>query len=187
MAKLVFLGAPGAGKGTQAKLLKEAKSIAHISTGDMLRAAVAEGSELGKQVEEIMNSGALVPDALMVDIISERISKEDCKNGYILDGFPRTVPQAEALAEMLSKRSEELSQVVLFDVSDQDIQLRLENRRAEEGRDDDSLDVQLERLRVYKEQTAPLIEFYENLGLLKRVSGAGAVEEVQSRLLESVE
>lgn len=183
MQRLIFLGAPGAGKGTQAKLLSEKFGLAHISTGEMLRAAVAEGSELGKKVASIMESGQLVPDALIVEIIKERISKPDCAKGYILDGFPRTVPQAQALDAMLG---EQKVTVVLFEVTTEDVEKRLANRRSAENRADDSDEVQRERLRVYQEQTAPLIEFYEQRGMLVRVSGAGAIDEVQNRLLESI-
>lgn len=182
MMRLVFLGAPGAGKGTQAKILAENRNLAHISTGDMLRQAVSTGSEIGKQVKSIMESGQLVPDEMIVTIIKERIRQEDCQEGYILDGFPRTVPQAESLKKMLQEQDEDLSNVVLFDVSDEDLRARLENRRGAEARKDDSAEVQLERLRVYKEQTEPLIAFYEGLGMLSKVNGAGSIEEVQERL-----
>ena len=183
MQRLIFLGAPGAGKGTQAKLLSDDKSLAHISTGEMLRAAVAEGSELGQKVASIMESGQLVPDEMIVEIIGERIQKPDCQNGYVLDGFPRTVPQAEALAAMLGSAE---AKVILFEVTMEDVEARLANRRSEENRADDSDDVQRERLRVYQEQTAPLISFYEERGDLIKVSGAGSIEEVYQRLLQAM-
>lgn len=183
MQRLIFLGAPGAGKGTQAKLLCEELELAHISTGEMLRAAVAEGTELGKKVGSIMESGQLVPDDLIVELIAERIKKPDCEKGYILDGFPRTVPQAEALGAMLG--SAEVT-VVLFEVTMEDVEARLANRRSAENRADDSDDVQRERLRVYQKQTAPLISFYEERGLLTTISGAGSIEEVYGRLKQAV-
>jgi len=184
--KVVFLGPPGAGKGTQAKLLAESEQIAHISTGEMLRAAVEEGSELGKRVKGIMESGHLVPDELIVDIIGERVKKPDCKNGYILDGFPRTIPQARALEEMLKKNKSALDAVVSFEVSEQDILDRLEHRRGAEARADDSAKTQLERLRVYREQTEPLIKFYADLGNLKSVNAAADIAEVNKRLLTAL-
>ena len=183
--KLIFLGPPGAGKGTQAKLLSERMQFAHISTGEMLRRAVAEGTPLGRQVKEIMDAGQLVPDELMVRLIEERLSAADCRSGCILDGFPRTVPQAEALKRMLDKRQDSISAVVLFDVDESDVAKRLEHRRGAEARADDAQATQLERLRVYRQQTVPLITFYEKSGLLKRVDASGSVEEVYRRLLEA--
>ncbi len=180
--KVVFLGPPGAGKGTQARLLAERKSIAHISTGEMLRAAVAAGTDLGKQVKDIIDSGKLVPDALMVALIEERVKAADCAKGYILDGFPRTVPQAEALATMLSATGVKLDAVVYFDVSESDLLRRLEHRRGVEQRADDSIETQLERLRVYREQTAPLVDFYRAKGALSSVDAAGSVDEVYLKL-----
>lgn len=180
--KVVFLGPPGAGKGTQAKLLAERKRIAHISTGEMLRAAVAAGSDLGKQVKDIIDSGKLVPDALMVALIQDRVKAVDCAEGYILDGFPRTVPQAEALAEMLKSNGVALDAVVYFEVSEADLLRRLEHRRGVEQRADDSVATQLERLRVYREQTAPLVDFYRAKGALTSVDAAGSVDEVYSKL-----
>ncbi len=186
MITLVLLGPPGAGKGTQAKRLGEHFKIAHISTGDMLRAAVQAETGLGKQVQAIMDGGQLVPDQLIVDVISDRISQADCSNGYVLDGFPRTVPQAEALKKMMAERDGRITSVILFDVSDEDIRARLQGRRGAEARVDDAAEVQEKRLRVYREQTAPLIEYYENVGMLCRVSGTGSVQEVEDRLVETV-
>lgn len=180
--KVVFLGPPGAGKGTQAKLLAEGQGIAHISTGEMLRAEVGGGSELGKRVKGIMEAGQLVPDDLIVDIIGERVKKSDCAKGYILDGFPRTIPQAKALSEMLKKNQSKLDAVVSFEVSEQDILDRLAHRRGAEARADDNAATQLERLRVYREQTEPLIKFYADLGMLKTVNAAASIEEVYQRL-----
>lgn len=184
--KVVFLGPPGAGKGTQAKLLAERKRIAHISTGEMLRSAVAAGTELGKQVKDIIDSGKLVPDALMVALIQDRVKAADCVEGYILDGFPRTVPQAEALAEMLKSNGVTLDAVVYFEVSEADLLRRLEHRRGVEQRADDSVATQIERLRVYREQTAPLVDFYRAKGALTSVDAAGSVDEVYSKLNQAL-
>ena len=185
--KLVFLGPPGAGKGTQAKLLAEKRAIAHISTGEMLRAAVAAGTPLGMQVKGILDAGQLVPDDVMISVIHARTAESDCAKGYILDGFPRTVPQAEALGSMLKSEGSTLSKVVLFDVSEADLSARLANRRGAEARADDDASVQLERLRVYHEKTAPLIDYYARVGELSRVSGAGSVEQVQKELEKVLE
>ncbi len=188
MAKrVVFLGMPGAGKGTQAEKYSASEGIAHISTGAMLRAAVDSGSELGKKVAQIMQEGQLVPDELMVDIIEARTQEDDCQSGYILDGFPRTEQQARSLGEMLEKRSESLSSVVLFELSQDEVRRRLEKRRQEENRADDAADTQDERFRVYEAQTKPLIEYYENSGALVRVDASGTVEEVFSGLVKALE
>ncbi len=183
--KIVFLGPPGAGKGTQAKLLAAKQHLAHISTGDMLRSAVAEGTELGKEVKSILDSGQLVSDELIVQLIEERVKKPDCGQGYILDGFPRTVPQAEALQEMLAGSSSVLSAVVSFELSEQAVLDRLTHRAGVEARADDAAEVQRERLRVYNEQTAPLIEYYENLNLLRRIDASSSIEDV-TKLVEKV-
>lgn len=180
--KVVFLGPPGAGKGTQAKTLSERAGIAHISTGDMLRKAVAEGSELGKKVKEVIDSGQLVSDDLMIELIEQRTGQADCQKGYILDGFPRTVAQAEALNGMLQKRGAAISSVVLFELSDEALQARLAHRRGAEARKDDDAETQRERLRIYTQQTAPLIEYYDNKKLLTRVDANGTVEEVEGRV-----
>ena len=184
--RLVFLGPPGAGKGTQAKLLAAEKSLIHISTGDMLRGAVTSGSELGKQVKAVIDSGQLVSDELMISIIEDRISQDDCKSGYVLDGFPRTVLQAQALEDLLKKRGESLAHVVLFDISEDELLRRLAHRRSVEGRVDDNEATQRERLKVYAESTLPLIAFYESLGLLRRVAALSSVEEVQANLSRAI-
>ena len=180
--RIIFLGPPGAGKGTQAELLSKKKSLAHISTGAMLRAAVQEGSELGKRVQGIMESGHLVPDELMIEIIGDRVKKNDCKTGYILDGFPRTVAQAAALDQMLKMQGVKLDGVVSFDLTEEDVMKRLAHRRGAEARKDDDAEVQKERLRVYKTQTAPLIEYYEKAGALRRVESSGSIEQVSELL-----
>ncbi len=184
--KLVFLGPPGAGKGTQAKLIANDKDLAHISTGDMLRAAVSSGSKLGLQVKSVLDSGQLVPDDLIVRLIEKRVEEEDCKVGYILDGFPRTVGQAQALQRMLEGKGTALSGVLLFQVSEEDLRTRLAIRRNEQGRADDDEQVQLERLRVYERETKPLIEFYDRLGFLRRVDASGNIEEISKKVAQVV-
>ena len=186
MFRMIFLGAPGAGKGTQAQLFAAATKIAHISTGAMLRQAMDEKTALGLQVKPIVESGNLVPDSLMVDLIAERIAQSDCANGYILDGFPRTVAQAEALEAMLAKRQESITHVVMFDVTEEDVLKRLAGRRDHESRADDQAEVQKERLRVYREKTAPLIEYYSKKNQLTCVKGDAGIEVVQGRLREAV-
>jgi adenylate kinase len=181
--KLVFLGPPGAGKGTQAKVLSEKRRLCHISTGDILRAAVAEGSELGQQVKGILDAGKLVSDELIIELIRERVKLPDCQAGYILDGFPRTVAQAEALDEMLARSGEKLDGVILFEITEEALKARLAHRRAAENRADDEEETQMARLRVYQEQTAPLITFYEKRGgLLKRIDATVSIEVVSARL-----
>ena len=186
MMRMIFLGAPGAGKGTQAQIFAGSKGVAHISTGAMLRDAVAQQTQLGLKVKPIMESGDLVPDDLMVALIAERIDQADCGQGYILDGFPRTVVQAESLDKMLQARGEVLTHVVLFDVTEEAVLKRLEGRRSVEARVDDNAEVQMERLRIYKQKTAPLIDYYQKTGQLINVNGDAEIDEVQSRLIAAV-
>ena len=186
MVNIVLFGAPGCGKGTQAVMYCKSKSMAHISTGEMLRAAVSSGSALGMRMKEIMDAGQLVPDGLMIELIEQRIGQDDCRNGYVLDGFPRTEVQAEALSDLLSKRNETLSKVVLFELSEEEVARRLSYRRGVESRSDDSAETQRERLRVYQEQTAPLIDYYRKLGALIVVDATGTIEEVQAKLLRAL-
>ena len=180
--KLVFLGPPGAGKGTQASLLSKDLNIPHISTGEILRKAVKDGTELGKKIQAVIDSGNLVPDQMIVGIIKERTSESDCSSGYILDGFPRTVEQAQALEEMMSEANEQIDKIVLFDVNIDELEERLNHRRGQETRVDDSKEIQVERLMVYEKQTKPLISYYEERGSLKRVDATGSIEEVQTKL-----
>jgi adenylate kinase len=178
----VFLGPPGAGKGTQAKLFCASNSMVHISTGDMLRAAMKAGTELGNKVKGIVDSGNLVSDDIMIDLIRERIEMPDCENGFVLDGFPRTLNQAKSLDLLFKQKGISLTATILFEISADALFFRLEERRSTENRADDTAETQLERLRVYEESTAPLIEYYESLSLLKRVDANSSVEEVSNRV-----
>ena len=203
--KIIMLGAPGAGKGTQAKLMADKYEIPHISTGDIFRANIKEGTELGKKAKTYMDQGLLVPDELTCDLVVDRISHDDCKNGFILDGFPRTIPQAECLTNALNERGEKIDYAVNVDVPDENIITRMSGRRAclacgatyhiehippkKEGvcdrcgealvlRDDDKEETVKNRLNVYHEQTQPLIEYYTGKGILKEVDGTVPMDQV---------
>ena len=152
----------------------------------MLRQAVASGSDLGQRVKNILDTGQLVPDSLIVKLIEARLKEADCKNGCILDGFPRTVEQATALDQMLKKGAKNIGRIILFDLPEQTLKQRLDNRRVQEARTDDSETVQLERLQVYNKQTAPLIEYYQHLPTFCRVDASSTIEEVFKNLLSVV-
>lgn len=196
--KIIMLGAPGAGKGTQAKMIAKEYGIPHISTGDIFRANIKEGTELGKEAKTYMDAGQLVPDELTVKILLDRVAKDDCKEGYVLDGFPRTIPQAEVLDEALTKLGDKIDFAIDVDVPDENIVRRMGGRRAcvtcgatyhiehvppkKDGicdtcgselilRDDDKPETVSNRLKVYHDQTQPLIDFYTEKGILKSVDG----------------
>lgn len=173
------MGPPGAGKGTQAQTLREHLGVPAISTGDMLREAVADGSELGHKVQGIMASGALVDDATMAEVVRERLAKTDTRKGFLLDGYPRTLPQAETLADILREAGRELAAVLLVDVPVEELVRRTLLR----GRADDQEEVIRERLRVYREKTEPLIGYYRDRGLLREIDGNRPVEEVTAAML----
>ncbi|HAT08790.1 MAG TPA: adenylate kinase [Rhodobiaceae bacterium] len=183
--KLIFLGPPGAGKGTQAQRIEDAFCIRQLSTGDMLRAAVAAETETGKQAKDIMARGDLVPDEVVVGIISDRIEEDDCKNGFILDGFPRNIAQAEALDAMLEQKNIALDGVVELAV-DPEVLIGRILKRAEENadgpRDDDTEEALQHRLSVYEEQTAPVAEFYASKGILKTLDGMQEMDEVTQQI-----
>ncbi len=212
--KLILLGPPGAGKGTQAKLLTERLGLPQISTGDMLREAVREGTELGKKAKAFMDTGGLVTDDLVIGIIRERTARGDCRNGYILDGFPRTIPQAEALDGMLTAQGTAIDRVVSLTVPTEELVERSAGRRScpacgamfhvtarppkVDGvcdacggalviRVDDQPDTVRERQRVYGEKTAPLIGYYRKKGALLEVEGLGSVEEILGRIIAGLE
>jgi adenylate kinase len=204
--RLILLGPPGAGKGTQAHFIREKYAIPQISTGDMLRAAIQAGTALGKEAKKVMDAGHLVSDDIIIGLVKERLQKPDCKRGYLFDGFPRTIPQAEAMGEA----GIDIDHVLEIDVPDAEIIARMSGRRVHPGsgrvyhvqfnppkregkddvtgeplvqRDDDREDTVKERLEVYRRQTRPLVEYYQRLApaKLRRISGSGSVEEVKQR------
>ncbi|MFP4360486.1 MAG: adenylate kinase [Alphaproteobacteria bacterium] len=181
---IVLFGPPGAGKGTQAEILKNDLGLAHLSTGDMLRAAVAAETEVGLQAKAIMEEGKLVPDEVITDVVADRIEAPDCANGFILDGFPRTVPQAKALGTMLAEKGKALDAVVEVRVPDAVLLRRIEKRAAETGgeRVDDNAETLKRRLAVYHEQTAPVLPYYERQGLLHVIDGDRPIDEVTAAI-----
>ena len=182
--RLILLGPPGAGKGTQAERLVEKHEIVQLSTGEMLRAAVAAGTPVGQKAKAIMERGELVPDEIMVSIISDRTDEPDCANGFILDGFPRTIAQADALSDLLAKKGLQLDAVVEVKVDDAALLARIEKRAAETGgaRADDNAETLKKRLDVYHAQTAPLIDYYAGRGMLKSVDGMQSIDAVSEEI-----
>jgi len=184
--RVVFLGPPGSGKGTQAKLLAERLKVPFISTGEMLRAAVLEGTPLGGKVKAVMEAGDLVSDDLMIALIRERIAAPDAARGFVLDGFPRTVDQALALEKILNGNEKTVSSVVNLVVPEAVLIDRLAGRSGQEHRTDDRGDTVLERLKVYHQKTEPLIDFYRQRDLLKEIDGIGTVPEITERVESSL-
>jgi adenylate kinase len=180
--RLVLLGPPGSGKGTQAARLKVALGVPHISTGDMLRAAVAAGTPQGLKAKEVMNAGKLVSDDILLGMLEERLAQDDVKNGFILDGYPRNLAQADALDHLLAKIGQPLDAVVKLDVPNEVIIARCEIRFKAEHRHDDDPEVVRDRLQVYAEQTAPVADFFERRGKLQVVDGVGELDEVTARV-----
>ncbi len=187
--RIILLGPPGAGKGTQAKEIVARYGIPHISTGDLLREQVASGSELGNRVKAILDSGELVTDEIVMEMVDDRINRPDCTKGFLLDGVPRTVKQAEILATMLEHRHAALSAVVQISVPDDVLLERIRNRGiANAGaRTDDTAEVAAKRLEVYRTQTAPVAQYYRERNALREVNGVGTVAEVSERVFASVE
>lgn len=184
---LVFLGPPGSGKGTQAVRLAAEKSLVHLSTGDVLRAAVKAGTPLGKEAEGYMSRGELVPDDLIISLIEEKIASGALSGGFILDGFPRTVPQAKSLDAMFTKNSIKLDKAILLDVGDEEILKRLKGRAEKEGRADDTEEVILNRLEVYRRQTQPIEDLYRQKSILVRVPGENTLDNIFAALLKAIE
>ena len=183
--RLILLGPPGAGKGTQAKRLVEEHQIPQLSTGDMLRAAVRAESPIGLRAKDIMARGDLVPDEVVNQIVADRVTENDCDNGFILDGFPRTVAQAEALEDMLHGKGLDLDAVIELRVDEEALAARVEKRAAESGdevRPDDTVDALRHRLKVYRELTAPLIDHYRETGKLRTVDGMQDIETVGAEI-----
>ena len=183
MSRLIFLGAPGAGKGTQAKILADSKGIPHISTGDILRAAVKSQTLLGLKAKEHMDAGNLVPDALVIEMIRDRLQEPDANQGWILDGFPRNEAQAGFLEDLLKDIQQSCDRAINLDVEDEVVVKRLMERGLESGRSDDSNEATIRnRLQVYRDQTAPLIEFYQARNLLVTVNGDQKMDTVTAAL-----
>ena len=180
--RIVLLGAPGSGKGTQAALLVEQLKLPHISTGDLLRSAVEAGSDLGRQAKIVMDRGELVSDEIMLGLIEERLSRDDATVGFILDGYPRNIAQAEALDDVLTRIEQPVDEALQIDVDVEMVIARIAQRAAKEGRSDDSEAVARNRMSVYAEQTAPVVEYYADRGVLTRVLGVGSIEEVFQRI-----
>ena len=180
--RVVFLGPPGAGKGTQARELAREWGLAHIATGDMLREAIAAETALGRQAKTYYDRGELVPDALVIGMLGERLLAPDAAPGFILDGFPRTIAQAEALERLLKDLGRELDRVVFFEVSEPELLRRLTARRAVEQRSDDTDETVKNRLHVYATQTEPLLEHYRNGSRLVAVSGEGSIEVIRDAI-----
>ena len=182
MRNIVIFGAPGSGKGTQSALLVEKYGFKHISTGDVLRAEIKNGTELGKTAQTFIDKGQLIPDSLMIDILAATYDAMQPCDGVIFDGFPRTIPQAEALKEMLARRGTEVAGMLELAVPDEMLTERLINRGKTSGRADDNEETIKKRLAVYNEQTAPLIEWYEKEGKRHAVKGYGSMEEINAAL-----
>ena len=185
---VVLFGPPASGKGTQAKRIHERYGIAHLSTGDMLRAAIAQGTEIGKKAKALVDGGQLVPDDIVLGIIAERIEQPDCAKGFVLDGFPRTVEQAKGLDAMLGGKKRAVDHVILMEVDEVELIKRVENRAAEAKkkgepvRPDDDPETFKKRLGVYKAQTAPILPLYEAQGKIRRVDGMKSIDEVTAQI-----
>ena len=181
--RLVLLGAPGSGKGTQASMLKDSLGIPHVSTGDLLRAAVKAGTPLGLQAKAVMDAGNLVSDDIVLGMLEERVSREDAKSGFILDGYPRNVAQCGALEALLASLGQPLDVAVKLDVPNELIVERIAGRAAAEGRVDDTPETVRARLRVYSEQTAPVADYFGHIGKLVTIDGVGELDEVFQRII----
>jgi len=184
--RLVLLGAPGSGKGTQAVRLKDHLQVPHISTGDLLRAEVAAGSALGLQAKEVMARGDLVSDAILLGMLEDRLSRPDVAQGFILDGYPRNLAQADALGQLLGRIGQQIEHAVQLDVDTELLVERIAGRAREQGRQDDTPEAVRNRLAVYNDVTAPVVDFYRQRGLLKVVDGEGTMDDVFNRIVEAI-
>jgi adenylate kinase len=187
VADILLLGPQGAGKGTQGRMIASEHGIPHIATGDMLREAMAADGELGRRVKPIYDAGGLVPDDLMIALIRERLNADDARQGFVLDGFPRTMPQAEALEEMLREIGRELDVVFQFQLDDEVGRERMLRRAAEEGRTDDTPEVIERRLRLYHQETEPLVEYYRSRGNLVGIHADRPIDEVFAEIQQALE
>lgn len=184
--RMIFLGPPGAGKGTQAGIISEKLNIIHVSTGEILRSAIKNETELGKQAKSYIDKGELVPDRLVVDIIKDRLSQSDAESGYILDGFPRNLEQAKVLDDILASMSQKIDHAINVDVPDNELVVRLLERARKEGRTDDNETVIKNRLKVYNESTLPLINYYKEKNILIDIDGVGDIDEITNSILSSI-
>ena len=181
--KLLIMGPPGVGKGTQASRIKSKLNIAHLSTGDILRTEIEKKTNIGMQAKLYMDAGKLVPDQVLLDIIQDRIKNPDCDGGYLLDGFPRTLPQAVGLEKIMESINHALDRVISLTAGEGELVERLIKRGVESGRSDDTSEVIQNRQKIYWEQTAPLVDFYKKKGILKDVDGLGEISEITERIL----
>lgn len=185
--RIILMGPPGVGKGTQAKNIIEKYGIVHLSTGDILRAEVGGNTELGKKAKTYMDAGSLVPDELLLDMMEGRLQQDDCKKGYLLDGFPRTIPQAEGLENIMDKINHKIDFVISLTADEDELVKRLVLRGQESGRSDDTEEVIKERQQVYWKLTAPLLDFYSQRDMLHEVDGLGTISEITERILNVLE
>ena len=183
---VILLGAPGAGKGTQGDILAGKADLPIIATGDLLRATVKAGTLLGQQAQSYMDRGSLVPDEIILGLIEEKLGSKEAGQGVIMDGFPRTIAQAEAVDGLLSSRGDQIDSVVAFEIPDEILIRRMIGRAGEEGRSDDTPDAIRKRLHVYREQTAPLLQFYEERGVATMVDATGSIDEVAARVAKAI-
>lgn len=184
--RLIFVGPPGVGKGTQAKQICAHYNIIHLSTGEILRDEISNDSAIGRSAQSYIDAGQLVPDEVLLEIMSGRLAQQDCENGYCLDGFPRTIPQAEGLTRIMTKLDQSLDAVVSIIADEDELVNRLVLRGRTSGRSDDTPEVIRQRLEVYRQQTEPIIEYYVKLDLVQEVNGVGEIDEITGRILKTL-